>query len=95
MSSEKITIEKLSDVTALLKKDIITPSVAIDVTCKALGMASIIVGDERLEKQNVINEIERLDYLLNNDLELPTFFYGSSGEDFKVNDLFTVNKKTA
>jgi hypothetical protein len=82
----KITLNSLEDIYSALENDLITPSVAVSVTCKALTMVDIRLKDEPYSKEYVLSELQGLIDNYNPAGETPIFF-GMEGE-FNIKNVF-------
>jgi hypothetical protein len=82
----KISLNSLEDIYSALESDLIAPSVAVLVTCKALNMVDIRLKTEPYNKEEVLSELQYLIDNYNEDAETPIFF-GIQGE-FKINKIF-------
>lgn len=90
MSKKSIQLNSLKDIYNALEEDLITPSQAISISCKALRMIDFRTKNEPIIKEQVLKQIHNLDVLIEKYSEIPLFF-GQQSEDFSIKDVFSVD----
>ena len=90
MSKKSIQLNSLKDIYNALEEDLITPSQAISISCKALRMIDFRTENEPIIKEEVLKQINNLDVLIKKYNEIPLFF-GQQNEDFTIKDVFDIN----
>jgi hypothetical protein len=82
-----IRLNSIRDIYEALESDLINPSDAIAITCKALKMVDLRIAGETVHKQNVLDQLLVLEKLVEVQYELPIFFGQQSG-DFNISEIF-------
>ena len=90
MSKKSIQLNSLKDIYKALEQDLITPSQAISISCKALRMIDFRTENETIIKEQVLKQIYNLDILIEKFGDVPIFF-GQQNEDFSIKEVFSVN----
>jgi hypothetical protein len=90
MSKKSIQLNCLTDIYNALELDLITPSQAIKISCKALKMIDMRFDNEPIIKEQVLKQILHLDLLIKKYSEVPIFF-GQQNDLFDIKEMFNPN----
>jgi len=90
MSKKSIQLNSLKDIYNALEQDLITPSQAIKISCKALKMIDMRFDNKPIIKEQVLKQILNLDVLIKKFGEVPIFFV-QQNEIFDIKEVINQN----
>lgn len=85
-NKKTIQINNLRELINYLENDLLTPSQAISIVCKALNMIELKNDNEPIFKDYVLMQLKLLLKLTKGKNEIPIFFLSQQDPDFSFND---------